>query len=146
MPVVAVAGEDDAVVEAIGTALPEFDAIRLDAVAAPRMRARDFLVFEALVEMVSAFLKHRALFDRLALLRRPGAQLMAARTRRKVCIGIFIVQRRRATFDTDLSFELIPVERDRYLTVEGDFMTLLTAVRRIELQTARVDTAQQDHP
>src|SRR5580704_11355209 len=64
----------DPVVETIGAALPEFEAIRCDEIAAPGVRARHLFLFEALLEVRVAIFERFARVDRLALLRGPGRE------------------------------------------------------------------------
>src|SRR5665213_2460850 len=68
VPRAAFCPKGQAIVQTIGSALPELETIRDDAVSAPGVRARHVLAFETFVEMLLAFFEHRSPFDRFALL------------------------------------------------------------------------------
>ncbi len=80
-PKKAVARVSDALVHAVGAVLPKLEARRHQEITAPRMWTRNFFPFEARLEVRVALLEQRVLFERRALLRRPGRKLMAARPR-----------------------------------------------------------------
>src|SRR5579872_1402754 len=69
----------DALVHPVRAALPELDARRGEQIAAPRMRTRDVVAFEALLEVSEPLLEEPVRLQRLALLGSPRRDAMSAR-------------------------------------------------------------------
>ena len=77
----------EAVVQAVGAALPELHALGLQARAAPLCRARRVLAGKALGDVAQAPFQFGAMGQGLALRRRPGAHLAGQRPRMEVVVG-----------------------------------------------------------
>ena len=84
----ALAAVDEAVVQAVGAALPELDLDRDHAVAAPVRRARNLALAIVGLDLREAAVEVAAAGDDRALIRGPGADLAAARPRRKVRVAL----------------------------------------------------------
>src|SRR5262245_32978414 len=108
-PARAFAAKADPVVQAILAGLPEFDALRPHAIAAPEGRTRH-IARVSLRRVLHFALQRLTVGDHFALSRDPRAELMSARTRAKVRIRLRRRQRLDGAFDTHLTAENRPME------------------------------------
>src|SRR3954447_17002314 len=86
-PRVPVAPEKYAVVQPARPSLPELDRVRLHRVAAPERGPRHVAALEAALLLGDRLVELLAARDRAALVRRPGADLAAARALGEVAVA-----------------------------------------------------------
>src|SRR5690348_16386600 len=98
-------------------AIPEFDQVRCQRVAAPMRRTWHIDTGELVLIVGNAYFEFLARGQGLRLQRRPGANLTAARTRCEVPVRIRRWQRPHATFRTHLDTfaQGLPVPAQRRL-------------------------------
>ena len=115
-----------------------------DAVAAPVRRARDVATLEARGDGGELRLEMRAVRDDRGLLRRPRAELAAARTRAKVGLGLLAGRLLRRADDLQLPLEQDPEEVRGDAGILGDRVPLRALVVREEREAALVEPLQED--
>src|ERR671926_1709194 len=100
-------------VEAARLVDPELDPVRHEAKAGPVRWASDRAVGKFRLELGEPALQLRWVAQRLALERRPGADLAAARARREVGVRFLVRHLLDAPLEPDLALERLPVEAHR---------------------------------
>src|SRR5690349_3263036 len=108
-PRVTVADIEQPVVQAVGTAEPELDAIGDEPESTPELGTRHRLVGEAALDLAILFLEHLAGRQRRALVGGPRAELAAARPPTEVGVRFGCPQPFHPPLDPDLFFERVPV-------------------------------------
>ncbi|CAM2144862.1 hypothetical protein PT2222_160185 [Paraburkholderia tropica] len=132
----------NAVVQPRRTALPEFDRRRHDAIAAPMRRTRRILaVLRA--DFALARFELLAAFDHRALLRRPGADARAERTRLEIRLAFRLAGLFDRAFDAHLTLEFNPVKQQRCVRIGAQFAALAAFVVREEHEAALVHALDQ---
>src|SRR5689334_2971184 len=121
------ASVEDAVVQSVLTALPEFDGFGDEAVAAPVRRARYRAGIFARVSRVAA-LERRAVRHRLALRRSPCRELAAARARGEILVRFARRHFRNAAVHAHLPLEPAPVEKQARARIASKLASLAAAV------------------
>lgn len=120
MPAVgALAGVKEAVVDAVFSALPKFDGLRNDSVAAPERRRGNFFVGEFLFYIVPLERQEFSRGNRLALRGRPSADLVAFWPRLEVLEGFFWQDFCGVSMDNHLAFEGEPRKQQGDVFVSG---------------------------
>src|SRR5208283_3381992 len=134
-----------AVVQARRAALPELDAARTYAIAAPVRRARDpFAVRrQSLARRGHLLLEPLPAGNDAALRRSPGADARGQWTGGKVDFRFPRVELRRHAFDADLPLQLHPVEQQRGRRPGSELGPLATFVVGEEGEAAAVDALEQ---
>src|SRR6185503_12537388 len=100
-------------VEPTRHAFPELDALRSEAKPGPVWRTRNDLFLEPLLELGDAGFQLPFTRDDAALLRRPCADLAAARPRAEVRVGFRCLDGNSLSLDANLHLERLPVEAHR---------------------------------
>src|ERR1035437_2477364 len=128
LPAAVVAGIEEAVVEAAGAALPEFDGFRDDPVAAPERGQGDFTLGELRFHLGEFLQEERARrYDR-ALLGHPGTELGIAGTRGEIAERFGGADLFRAPLDDDLALQREPGEQQRGFRVGRELARLAAFV------------------
>ena len=130
--------------QAIAAALPEFDGVGEEAIAAPEIGSGH--VREAGktgLEFGEAGFECGAVGDRGALVRDPGAELAAARAGSEVGGGFFARHAGDAAFDADLAFELSPVEGQGGEGIAFEFLGLAAGVVGVKNEPKLADFLEQ---
>src|SRR5947209_20277102 len=112
-PAVAVARVDQPLVEAALALVPELDALRYQPEARPVRRPRHRTIREARLDLAQPLVECARVLHRLALPRRPRAELAASRARREVRVRLLGAHRLGLTLDPHLALERLPVEAHR---------------------------------
>ena len=133
-----------AVVQAELTGLPELDAQRREPVAAPVVGPRHVAALELRLEFADPCDQRVTRFERLALERRPGADLAAARTDGEVPVRLGRRHPRDRPLDADLLVGPRPVRADRGPGIGLDLGRLAAAVVGVEHDAALVHFMHQD--
>src|SRR3954469_457217 len=105
-----IAAEFDAVVQAERTVVPEFEADRLNAPAAPAFRARHRADDVLGGDQRDRLLEGKPAFQRLRLLAGPGADLGLFRPRGEIGVGFRRRHRRHVAADAHLTAQRFPVK------------------------------------
>ena len=116
---VVLAGVQEAVVDAVFSALPELDGLRNDSVAAPERRRGDFFVGKFLFYIVPLDRQEFSRGDLLALRGRPSADLVAFWPRLEVLEGFFWQDFCGASMNNHLAFDGEPREQQGDVFVGG---------------------------
>src|SRR5215472_8808253 len=106
-----VAAKFDAVVQAERTVVPELEAQRRDAPAAPARRPRHLADHVLGRDQRDRLLEGKAALQRLRLFRSPGADLRLLRARGEIGIGLFIAHLRHSAPDAHLPAQRLPVKQ-----------------------------------
>ena len=117
--VVVLAGVKEAVVDAVFSALPEFDGLRNNLVAAPEWRQGNFFAGELLFYIVPLERQEFSRGDRLALRGRPSADLAAFWPRLEVLERFFWQDFCGASMDNHLAFDGEPRKQQGDVFVGG---------------------------
>ena len=123
---------------------PELDRARDDAESGPVRRPRHGHARESRLDLGDARLEIARVLDRPALLRRPRADLAAARARREVRVRLGVAHRLRGALDAHLHLERLPVEAQRGALRRQQLAPLSALVVRVEDEAALVDVLEQD--
>ena len=134
---------EEAVVQAVGLALPVFDGMRADAVAAPEVGQRDGAVGEFGFHPLPLLHQQLARADDFALGGAPGAELAAFGTREEVFEGLFARDFFGLAFDFDLPLQREPGEVHRDFAVARDFLRLAAVVVGVEDEAVAVEVFEQ---
>lgn len=145
-PHVDTADIEDAVVQPIGAALPELDAIRPEPIATPMGRARHGLPLEAPLLVRVALLQLLSGAQLFALFGRPRAQLMPSRSVGEVRIALVRRQPLYLAFHAYLLLGTRPVEAERRPAIDLELAALAASVVRMEHEPTVVDSAQEHDP
>jgi len=145
-PAVAGALVGEAVMEAILAVLPELNPVRQEAIPAPEWRQRNLAAVVLSLEPAHSLLEDVPTLDLLALARRPGAKLTAARTCPEVLRRLLLAYALDAAFDANLPSQGMPVEHERSLRVSLELATFPALVVRVEDEAVLVDAMQEDDP
>src|SRR5690606_38165607 len=134
----------DAIVHAVGTALPELDPYGLDAVTAPMQRTRRLRVLaEPFAPPHIAILQLFPALHRPAILAGPCAHTGFARARHEVCIGDLFARFHRLSFHTYLALVRRPEETHGRARITFKVHRLAAVVVGIEDETIPIERAQQ---
>src|SRR6266513_707046 len=134
-----------AVVQPVGAALPELDALRRHAVAAPVRRPGRALAM-ALTGFFHGDLQRGAVWHALALRRGPGREPGAQRPGRKVCVRFLGAHLLDAALDADLPLQVRPEEHQARGSARVELAPLAAAVVRVEDEAAALDAFQEHRP
>ena len=91
--------------------VPEFEAHRRNAPAAPAFRPRHLADKVLGRHLCDGLLEGKTAFQRLRLLAGPGADLRLFRPRREIGVGLGIRHRRHVAADADLPAQRFPVKQ-----------------------------------
>ena len=134
-----------AIVEPVGSTLPELQLVHGHDEPAPERRTGRLLARVATLQ-----LRHRGrqigLVDDPALRGGPGAELVPARPARPVSVGDVVANPSHRTAHAHLTFLLPPMKRQRRVGPSGEFLALGALEVRVEGKPALIHTAQQDRP
>ncbi len=97
--------------------LPDLDALKRNARAAPMRWPWHWRVRELLRELGLSRLKCCTRCDRLRLRTRPRIDLTLSRSLREVCVALSVIDARDGTFDPNLSVHDVPEKEKRYTWV-----------------------------
>lgn len=134
------------VVQAIVAVLPELDRVRRHPVAAPERWKWDVAVAEARRDPLDLGLELGAARHRLALTRRPRAELARARPVSPVRNRLRRVEAAHGAGHPHLAPEIGPVEHQRGPWVRSQVTALVALGVRVEAQAALVEPPEQHHP
>src|SRR5205809_1131676 len=134
-----------AVVQPVGAALPELDALRHHAVAAPMRRPKGALAM-AFTGFFHGGLQRGAVRHALALRRGPGGEPGAQRPGRKVRVRFLGAQLLDAALDADLPLQVRPEEHQARGGARVELAPLTAAVVRLEGEAAALDAFQEHRP
>src|SRR5436190_18991164 len=115
---------DDAVVQTIGTAVPELDSRRNEAEAAPKRRPLYRLPLESPLDLAIFLFERFPRGERLALVRCPCAQLAATWPGSEVLVGFVAGDAAHLPLDANLFVERGPVDAERRVRIVGELATL----------------------
>ena len=122
---------------------PELDRVGHDAEAGPERRPRHGVAGKFRFALADGRFERLAAVERLALARRPGADLTLARARGEVGVGLAVGHGNGAAVDAHLARERRPVDAEDHLGPRGDLAGLLAAEVREEDEAALVDVLDQ---
>jgi len=142
--VIAVSDVAEAVVEAAGAALPEFDFVGDEGVAAPVGGAGDFLAGVLGFEFGGAGFEVGAIGDDLALGGGPGADLVGAGAGGEVAFGFVMGEFPDEAAGGDLALACGPEEADGGAVVFGEFLAFAALVVGVEVEAAVVEAFEED--
>src|SRR5438876_10782590 len=108
-PGFAFAGIAKAIVQTVGTALPEFDSLRFHPITAPVRWTGNFLTSKSLFQFRKPCFQNPARINYIALVRDPGPELAAKRARMKIAGRFFPRNFFGDAVDPDLSLQFLPV-------------------------------------
>src|SRR5438309_4315427 len=134
-----------AVVQPVGAALPELDALRNHAVAAPVRGPKGALAM-AFTGFLHGGLQRGAVRHALALRRGPGGEPGAQRPGRKVRVRFLGAQLLDAALDADLPLQVRPEEHQARGGARVELAPLAAAVVRVEGEAAALDAFQEHRP
>ena len=143
-PVVAVADIAEAVVEAAGAALPEFDFVGDEGVAAPVGGAGDGFVGVLDFEFGGAGFEVGAIGYDLALGGGPGTDLMGAGAGGEVAFGFVVGEFPDEAAGGDLALACGPEEADGGAVVFGEFLAFAALVVGVEVEATVVEAFEED--
>lgn len=141
---VAGAGVSESIVEAVGTALPEFDFVGRETVTTPAFRHGDIVAGKLGFEFAHALFKEAAVPDHGTLARSQRAETAAARAHFEVGFGFFATEFGDAARDVDLSLQLDPRKVQRGSRVVFKIGGLATLVAGEEAEAALIDALKED--
>src|SRR5690606_9261652 len=144
-PGVAEALVEEALVEAVGAALPELDAVGDEAEAGPVGRARDGLALELLLELAQALHQLLAAREGLALARGPGAELASARAGGEVGVGLLVGDELDRALHAHLLLQPAPVKAKGGPRTNEEVAGLAALQVGVEDEAPPVDVLEQDH-
>src|SRR5437868_5015079 len=102
-------------------------------------RQRNWSFREALLHLLESRVKDAPSVDRLTLLRGPGAELRANRSRMKISFGFFARRFFDASLDSNLAFDFHPVQDQRSLWIFFQLQAFLTRIVGKENKTALIE-------
>ena len=143
---VATPGVAQTVVQAVGAALPEFERVGDEAIAAPVGRPGDGLVGMAAFGFAVLRFEDVAARDHLALGRGPGADAGAPGPALEIAVGFLGGDAFDSSFDAHLALELVPEEDEGGVGVGLELAGLAALVVGEEREAPLVGAAKQDHP
>src|SRR6266545_6032869 len=130
------------VVQPVGAALPEFDRLRHDAVAAPVRWPRRALAV-ALARLFHRFFENFPGRYGFALLGSPGREARAERPGGEIVVGVLRADLFHAALDAHLALELRPQEHQARGGARFTLAALAAAVIGMEHEAAALDALQQ---
>ncbi len=134
----------EAIVEAAGAALPEFDEGGFDSEATPVGRAGDFLVLVLAFEFFEAVIEDVAVRDRLALVGCPGSEATIVGAAVEVLVGFFGADFFGNALDADLAFEFVPEEGEGGVGICYQLLAFVAVVVGEEGKATRIYVFKQD--
>src|SRR6266480_1378712 len=134
-----------AVVQPVGAALPELDALRNHAVAAP-VRGPKGALAVAPTGFLHGSLQRGAVRHALALRRGPGREPGAQRPGRKVRVRLLGAQLLDAALDADLPLQVRPQDHQARGGARVQLAALAAAVVGVEDEAAALDAFQEHRP
>src|SRR5882672_7260071 len=140
-PAVVRSRPDQAVVQTRFASLPELEAMRHDAHAAPVARTRHVRC-ESRLHGGGLPFEPIPIGDRRALRRCPGGKLRCARPRREVRVRFGGAGAFGEALDPNLAFETDPEEEQRNVWSGSEFASLAAVVVRMEHEAAGVEALQ----
>ena len=145
------AGVPNAVVEAVGAGLPEFEGVRGEPVAAPVTRAGDrvgcrrTVISELSHKIFVAGVQNCAVFDDGTLPGNPGGDLAAARAGVEIFVGFGGCQFGDLAGNANLAVQGFPVKDEGGVRVLGEFAPFLAFVVGEEGEAQVVEPFEQHH-
>src|SRR5580698_9337299 len=130
--------------QAIWTVEPKFDALRMQAKAAPVGWTRDFAGMD-FGEGVGFGFEHFAAQERAALVGNSCADLAASRTAVEVAVGSFLGESGNGAFDAHLAAQGFPVEAECRARVFSQLTALLALFVGEEAEAFFSDTLGENH-
>src|SRR5204863_6432631 len=122
----------------------ELDLDRDHAIAAPVRGTRDLALAIGRFDLREAAVEIAAARNHGALVRRPRADLAAARARREVRIRFLFGRLHHRALDLHLAFERGPEEAERHARVLGDLRAFAAVVVRVEDEAVLVEAFEQN--
>ena len=144
LPLAAIMDKQEAVMQAIGAVQPEFDALRMQTIAAPVGRTGDS-VWMGLGEGVGLGFERFAAGEGTALVGNGCAYLTATRTAVEVNVGSVFGKLGDRAFDADLTAKRLPVKAECRARVFGELAALLAFVVGEEAEALFSNTLGQNH-
>src|SRR5437899_1334652 len=116
------------VVEPVGAALPELDALRREHITAPVGRAGYFILRKARFDFAPVRLQLRPISHDFALSRSPRREPAADWPGLKICCRFHGGKFAHFSGNTDLSFQICPIKHQRRLRVFGQLLPLAAVI------------------
>src|SRR5688572_9357535 len=145
-PAIGFAGVLDAVVQAVGTPLPEFQSRGDHAVAAPVTWARDIAVGIALAELADALLECLSIGQDLGLRGGGGADPRFQGARVEVRLRLRLSGADDGSLNANLALQLGPEADERSARVGIELTGLAAVVVGEEGEAVLIHRFEQDHP
>jgi hypothetical protein len=93
---------------------------------------------------IATIVENLARVDDFALLRSPGCEATARRSRMKISGGIFARSSLDRSADADLAFEFHPIKAKRGVGIRIELSPFIAVVIREETEAARIDAFEQN--
>ena len=139
------ADENMSLMQSVCAILPEFNPVRIDSVARPMGRARNWLVLKSRCHLGEARFKDIPRRERAGLVRCPGAELGIPTARREIGVGRLVVDAQHFSLDANLSPQGFPMEQQSCKAALGNLARLVAFLVCIENEAIGTVALQQHH-